>query len=229
MPTNSPSGVGTAAIGSVLFGMGQQDPTNFHTFFTDFDTFLATDWTVTETQAGATQALAAGDGGLLLLTNSAADDDINAIQLAVASFVIDLSKAFFLKCRLKVSDVLQSEVLVGLVDTMAAFNPADGVYLYKADGAVPIRLSIENTGVTTNSSADSSATSAANDTFFNLGISYDPHKRKVMGWVDNTIFGSIIDLTNMPTVALAPAIGLRNGEAVAKTMTVDYLFVAKER
>lgn len=229
MPTRFPGGVTNASPSSALGNLITMDPTLIHSYFEDFDIYLATDWTVTETQAGATQAIVSGDNGQLALTNTAADDDINAIRLANTTFVIDTSKPFWLACRLKVSDVLQSEVLFGLVDTMAAFNPSDGVYLYKADGAVPIRLSIEKSSATTNASADSSATSAVNDTFVTLAITYNPHDRLVRGWVNDAQFGVISDLTNMPTVALAPAIGLRNGEAVAKTLTVDYLFAAKQR
>lgn len=227
--TNFPNGVTNAAETEALGSFLALDPTKVHAYFNDFDLYLATDWTVTETQAGATQAITSGDGGLLALVNSAADDDINAVRLANTTFVLSTAKAFWLKCRLKVDDVLQSEVLFGLVDTMTAFNPADGVYLYKADGATPIRLSIEKTSATTNASADTATTDALNDTFVELAITYLPSEGVIKGWVNGNVFGTISTLTNLPTVALAPAIGIRNGEAVAKTLTVDYFMVAKER
>jgi len=49
-------------------------PTKYHQYFNDFDTYVAGDWTVTAVGAG-TQALTDGDGGLLLRTNAAADND----------------------------------------------------------------------------------------------------------------------------------------------------------
>lgn len=228
-PTRFPAGITNANDVETLGDMGQPDPTKFHTFFNDFDTFVAADWTVTETQAGATQALADGDGGLLLLTNSAADNDVNAIQLAFETFVVDTTKRLFFKCRLKVNDAINSSIIVGLVDIMTSFNPANGIYLFKDDGATPMRLSLEKAGVTTNSLSATAVTDVANDTFFDLGFAFDPRKQRVTGWINNNIFSSIIDLTNLPVVALSPAVGLRNGEAVAKTMTVDYIFAAKER
>jgi thiazole synthase ThiGH ThiG subunit len=74
---------------------------------------------VTETQAGATQALTAGDGGLLLLTNTAADDDLVALQKTPAAFTLTAGKRAFFACKFKVSDAAQSDVAIGMqvIDT----------------------------------------------------------------------------------------------------------------
>ena len=71
--------------------MGQlliPDPTSVHTFLEDFDVYTAADWTVTEVGV-ATQALADGDGGQLLITNAAADDDSSSQQLTKEIFTLE--------------------------------------------------------------------------------------------------------------------------------------------
>lgn len=204
------------------------DPATNHSYFNDFDIYTATDWTVTETQAGATQAIVAGgDGGQLILTNSAADNDINAIELVNKTFVLSASKAFEFETRIKVDDIELSDILVGLVDTMAALNPAYGIYLYRDPAAGTLRLSVENNSVVTNSSVV--VHNGTDDAFYVLGIVYDPAARVVVASVDGQEITRIVDITNFPTVALAPAVGLRNGSAAARTLTTDYVLATKAR
>jgi hypothetical protein len=46
----------------------------------------------------------------------------------------------------------------------------------------------------------------------------------------NGVVGGAVATTNLPDDEdLTVSFALQNGEAVAKTMTVDYIFVAKER
>lgn len=229
MSTNLPDGVTNVYDYQAMGSLPMPDPSRDHAFFTDFNLYTATDWTVTETQAGATQAIVAnGDGGLLALTNTAADNDVNAIELVNKNFLLTTSKAAWFKTRLKVDSGALSDVLVGFVDTMAALNPAYGIYLYRDAIAGTFRLSIENNGTVTNASADYTV-AVSDDTYYELAITYDPNTGKVVAWVNNSPVLSISTLTNFPTVALAPAVGLRNGSAVARTLTVDYILAAKAR
>ena len=46
--------------------------------------------------------------------------------------------------------------------------------------------------------------------------------------VDGTPLG-FLEPANLTAEELTVSFGIRNGEAVAKTMTVDYMFAAKER
>lgn len=226
--TNFPAGVTNALDSAALGGFILPDPTTVHMYFNDFDIYTATDWTQTGT--GTEAIVANGDGGQLLITNTAADNDISALALVNLTFLLDKTKSFWMKARLKVSDVIQSSILFGLMNTLTAFNPTNGIYIFKDDGAVPLRLSLEKAGVTTNSSSASSATGQANDTFVEVGITYDADVGAVKAWIGGQAFAQITDLTNFPdTVAVAPAFGIRNGEAVAKTMTVDYVLFAKQR
>jgi hypothetical protein len=204
------------------------DPSKFHNYFNDFDTYLASDWTVTETGT-ATQALTAGDGGLLLITNSAADNDASFSQLTVASFLMETGKRAFFKCRFKVSDATQSDVQVGLIVTdTTPLDATDGIYFYKADGVATVDVFVRKDATAGSTSAAAVGT-LANDTYISLGWYYDG-KAAVWAYVNDVKVATLnASATYLPDAALAVSFGVQNGEAVAKTMTLDYIFAAKER
>lgn len=209
--------------------MAQLDPTLFHTYFNDFDTYTAGDWVVTETDAGATQALTAGDGGLLLVTNTAADDDLVALQKTPAAFTFTAGKKTFFRARFKVSDATQSDLVFGLqvVDT-TPLDVTDGVYFLKADGSTSVSVVCRKDATTGSTSAAGVAT-LANDTFITLGFAYDGESRVVYE-VNGVVVGALNGTSAfLPDAACTLSFALQNGEAVAKTMTVDYIFAAKER
>lgn len=227
--TRFPNGVTNVADNALFADMVQPDPTKFHTYFNDFDTYTAGDWVVTETQAAATQALTAGDGGLLLLTNTAADDDLVALQKTPAAFTFTAGKKTFFSCRFKVSDATQSDVVIGLqvVDT-TPLDVTDGVYFLKADGSTAISVICRKNATTGSTSASSIAT-LANDTYIELGFAYDG-EGKVFYEVNGNVVGSLdASSAYLPDTDCTVSFAIQNGEAVAKTMTVDYIFVAKER
>ena len=208
------------------------DPTIYHEIMDDFDQYTAANWVVTETQAGATQALTAGDGGILLLTNSAADDDLISLQSLVANFAMTAGKKAFFKCRFKVSDATQSDVMVGLVivdTTPFASAPTDGIYFRKHDGDTKIDFSVRK-DTSTGANDVNAVGTLVSDTYITLAWYYDGVD-KVFYYVDDVCKGSLAatsaylpDATN-----LAVTIALQNGEAVAKTMSIDYVFASEER
>ena len=227
--TRFPNGVTNVADNALFADMVQPDPTKFHQFFDDFDTYAAGDWTVTETQAGATQALTAGDGGLLLLTNSAADNDLVALQKNPAAFTFTSGKKTFFRCRFKVSDATQSDIVIGLqvVDT-TPLDVTDGVYFLKADGSTAISV-VCRKNATTGSTSASSITTLADDTYISLGFAYDG-EGTVFYEVNGSVVGSLdASSAYLPDADCTVSFALQNGEAAAKTMTVDYIYAAKER
>lgn len=209
--------------------MVQPDPTLFHEYFNDFDTYTAGDWTVTETDSGATQALTAGDGGLLLITNTAADNDLVALQKNPAAFTFTAGKKTFFRCRFKVSDATQSDIVFGLqvVDT-TPLDVTDGIYFLKADGSTSVSFICRKNASTGSTSASAVAT-LADDTFIELGFYYDGQS-SVAYEVNGNVLGSLdASSSYLPDTTCTVSFALQNGEAVAKTMTVDYVYVAKER
>ena len=224
--TRFPNGVTNVGEDSPFADLAMPAPTRFHTYFEDFDYYAAGDWTVTETDAGATQALTDGDGGLLLITNTAADNDLVSLQKKGESFRFASGKKLFFEARFKVSDATQSDVVIGLqITDTTPLDVTDGVFFIKADGAATVNLLVEknNTATTT-----SSVATMANDTFIRLGFYYDGASA-IEYSVDGVVTGTSVT-TNLPDDEdMTVTIAIQNGEAAAKTMTVDYVFVAKER
>lgn len=227
--TRFPYGLTNVGETNLFADMVQPDPTLFHTYFNDFDTYVAGDWTVTETDAGATQALTAGDGGLLLITNTAADNDLVALQKNPAAWTFTSGKKTFFRCRFKVSDATQSDIVFGLqvVDT-TPLDVTDGVYFLKADGAATVDVVCRKNASTGSTSAAAVAT-LSDDTFIELGFYYDGQS-KVAYEVNGNVLGSLdASSSYLPDTTCTVSFALQNGEAAAKTMTVDYVYVAKER
>jgi hypothetical protein len=224
--TRFPNGVTNVGEDSPFADLAMPAPTKFHTYYEDFDYYVAANWTVTETQAGATQALTDGDGGLLLITNTAADDDLVALQKVGESYRFASGKELFFEARLKVSDATQSDVVIGLQITDATpLDVSDGVFFIKADGSTSVSLLVEKNGTATTTSG---VATMANDTFISLGFYYDGAS-SIQYSVNGVVVGTSVT-TNLPDDEdMTVSIALQNGEAVAKTMTVDYVFVAKER
>lgn len=224
-----PAGVSNASKGSTLAAMGMLDPTLFHTWFDDFDKYTAADWTITTTETGAgsaTEAVGNIDGGVLVVTNDAADNDADFFQLVAETFKFVAGKELWFKARFKVSDVTQSDFVMGLqITDTSPLAVSDGVYFRKDDGdAILDCVTIKDSAATT----ESLSGLLANDTYVTMGFHYDG--KSGIEWFVNDVKRATTALTNLPDdEELTISWGIQNGEAVAKVMSVDYIFVAKER
>jgi hypothetical protein len=224
--THFPGGLSTVVQGDPLYEFGLPDFTKWHIFDDDFDRYVAADWTVTEVGV-ATQALADGDGGHLLITNAAADDNSSFSQKVGESFRWASNKKMFFKARFKVSDAVQSDVVIGLqiIDT-TPLDVTDGLFFLKSDGAATMDFLVEKDNVATTVSA---IATLVTDTFIEVAFAYDPNDRAFKVYVDGVYKGSAV-ITNAPDDEdLTISFGVQNGEAVAKTMTIDRIFAAKAR
>ena len=232
MPTtNFKNGVTNITAQNILGQLKELDPTQLHTYFNDFDSYISGNWTVTETQAGATQALANADGGVLLLTNSAADDDLNALQKVGESFKFEAGKKLFFKARFAVSDATQSDFVIGLqITDITPLAVSDGVYFRKDDGDANLDFVVIKDSTASTASA---ITTVVANTYITVGFYYNGVDEVVYAAstdsLNPTVLGKLA-ITNLPDdEELTISFGIQNGEAVAKTMSIDYIFVAKER
>lgn len=224
--TRLPNGITNVGEDSLFADLAMPAATNFHTYFNDFDEYAAADWTVTETQVGATQALTDGDGGLLLLTNTAADNDIVALQKVGESFKFESRKRLFFEARFKVSDATDSDVVIGLqITDTSPLAVTDGVYFIKPDDAATVNFMVTKNSTSTTASA---IATLANDTFVRLGFYYDGASA-IQYYVNGAIAGSSVTTNLVDDEELTVSFAIQNGAAAAKTMTVDYIYVAKER
>lgn len=231
-PTRFAGGVTNVRVTDPLGMFGMPDPTTWHVFFDDFDTFAAADWTITTTEAGAgsaTEALTDVDGGALLVTNDAADDDADFFQKVGESFLLASGKRAFFKARFKVSDATQSDFVMGLqITDTTPLAVSDGIWFQKDDGDANLDVHCgKSSGAGTNSAT--AIATVVSDTFLTVAWYYDG-KSSLLYYVDGAHKGTLdASSTYLPDTELTISFGLQNGEAVAKTMTVDYIFAAKER
>jgi len=232
MPTHFPNGVTNAATNSVLHEFGGPDPTKYHVWFDDFDNYEADQWIVTTTGA-ATAAIQNEIGGILKLTNAAADDDRIFLQWSgddasttIETFKFTSGKKLWMKARLKVSDATQSDFLVGLsITDTTPLDVTDGVFFQKDDGDANLDFHVEKDNTATSATAIHTVVS---DTYLTVGFYYNG-VNKVEYFV-NDIFKGSSATTNLPDdEELTISFGVQNGEASAKNCSFDYIFVAQER
>ena len=230
MTTHFTSGVTNVGTDSTLGKLKAPAPHKYHTYFNDFDTYLASDWTITTTEDGtgsATEALADGDGGLLLVTNAAGDNDHDFFQLVKEGYKYEAGKQLAFHMRFKTNDATQTDIVAGLqlTDT-SPLDVTDGIFFLKADGAATISFIVEK------NSTQSTLTlpnSLADDTFMTLGFVYDPKDQKFHVFQNNVLAGTVVSTNAPDDEELALSFGIQNGAAAAKTLTVDYIGASKER
>ena len=229
MTTHFSGGVSNTQTGDPLYKYGMLDLTKWHTFFNDFDTYTVADWTITTVEAGsssATEALADADGGVLLITNDNADDDSDFLQLSAETYKFASNKKLFFKARFKVSDATQSDFVMGLqITDTTPLAVTDGVYFQKDDGDANLDFYVTKDSTSTTAAAVSTV---VDDTYLEVAFYYDGAS-EVQYFVGGTKLGTSVT-TNLPDdEELTVSFGVQNGAAAAKTMSVDYILVAKER
>ena len=230
MTTHFTSGVTNVSGDGTLGKLKSPAPHKYHQYFNDFDTYLASDWTITTTEDGtgsASEALADGDGGVLLVTNAAGDNDHDFFQLVKEGFKYETGKQIGFNIRFKTSDATQSDIVAGLqlTDT-TPLDVTDGIFFLKSDGAATISFIVEK------DSTQSTLTlpnSLADDTFMTLGFIYDPKDQKFHVFQNNVLAGTVVSTNAPDDEELTLSFGIQNGAAAAKTLSVDYVGAYKER
>ena len=237
MPTHFPNGVSNRTKGHPLFNYPYLDPSKYYTYFDDFFEYHSGIYTITTTEAGsgnASEAITSGAGGQLLITNDDADNDLDFFQLKGESFKWDSTKRMFFSARFKTNDATQSEIIMGLqITDTTPLDVTDGIFFLKVDADTKPDLIIEKDNTSTLSILEMDA--MEDDTFVTLSFEYDPLDVATGGAVfrayqDNVQVGEITGTTNAPDDEdLTISFGIQNGEAAAKTMTIDFILAAVER
>lgn len=230
MTTHFTSGVTNVTADSTFGKVKAPDPTKYHMYHNDFDTYLASDWTITTTEGGsgnASEALGDGDGGLLVITNDDADNDNDFLQLVKEGFKYEAGKQLAFKARFKTSDADASDVVMGLqlTDT-TPLDVTDGIFFLLTDGSTTLQFIVEKDG--TQSTLDLS-TAMADDTFMSVGFVYTPADQKFHVYQNNVEVGTVVNTNAPDDEELTVSFGIQNGAAAAKVLTVDYVTAMKER
>ncbi|QDH50445.1 hypothetical protein [Caulobacter phage KcrB] len=226
--TRFPNGVTNVLDNDLFQAMPQPDPTKLYELDDDFFSYHASEWTVTETQAGATQALGAGVGSWLVLTNSAANNDLNMVQrtFALASFAA--GKRAWFKARFKVDNANLAALVVGMQNiNTAPLTATDGIYFTKAGGTT--NLSVICRRNTTTGSTSAVVGTLADDTFVEVGWYYNGVDRVLFSLNGNVVGSLDGSSTFLPDANCSVVVAVANGSAVARTLTADYVYFGFER
>lgn len=236
-PTRYKNGVTNVDGNDPMAQLKVPDPSQMHVYFNDFDTYVAGDWTITTVELGAgsaTEALTDADGGVLLITNDAADNDSDQFQKVGESFKMEAGKKAMFKARFKVSDATQSDFLMGLAVTYTTLLGAaagdgvtDGIFFQKDDGSTTVTAYCQKDTTTGQTSA--TAGTAADDTYMEVAWYYDGVDEVKVYFDGDHVATLDASSTYLPDTELTVSFALQNGEAVAKTMSIDYILAAKER
>jgi len=219
--------------------MGQliiPDPTSVHLFMDDFNKFVPDDWFITRIHTGATvgdETISDADGGIFAFYPGNADNDstflewkgTSRIESASEIFTFESGKKLWFKSRFKVSDTGDADFFVGLksADTTPLTAPVDGVWFQSDDGDDYLDLNAYKTSASV--LTQTQIYTMADDTYITCGFYYDGTLRMFVN--DNEV-ASVSGFT-IPTAALTISFGVQNGSATARTMSVDYICVVKER
>lgn len=239
--TRFTNGITNAVKNSTLQNALTPDPTRVFTYFNDFSTYASGDWTITAVEAGAgsaAYALVADEPfGALGITNDAADDDSAQFQLTTENFTLSTGKKAWFKARFKVSDATQSDFLIGLavLDTTLMGSAdgdgnTDGIFFSKDDGDTQLDFQVQKNTTTGQLRATNIAT--VSTSYITVGFEWDG--ARYINYYVNDVYVGQLDLTGTPSTYLPDtpitvSFGIVNGEAVAKVMTVDYVYAAIER
>lgn len=244
--TRLPNGVNNQPENSI-FGGSIPFPVavDYHVFDEDFYEYTAAQWTVTETQAGATQAIAnPGDGGLIALVNSAADNDLNAIQRVAAgvtgeSFTLNPLKKLFARFRVAVDQATLSDVIAGLqITDTTPLAVSDGLFFRKSEAGTTINLVAVKNAAEALLAVGAMPTGVLGATGALTGIATLDFFWDGQGVTDGRLYGAlngaVAGYINPGAAsfcddeALTLSFAVQNGSAAARTMWVDRAYIAQE-
>lgn len=231
-PVRYPNGVNNCTPIEPLYMYPEPDRTKLIQYFDDFHLYTAAQWTVTETDAAATQAVDTGaNGGILKLTMDGAGTAtaVNQIQLINETFKYVSTKKFWLKARFSATATLANfGIAVGLMitDTTAVAGVTDGIFFRKPTGSSTLSAVLCK-----NSTETTIAIGAmVSGTMVDVALYYDP-RGFVEVFLNGAKVGSTTTLTNIvDDEELAVTIASLNATAAAaNVLAVDYILAATER
>lgn len=257
VPARFPSGLSASRNDTDLLGRYTHiNPLMANFYENDFNTYVATDWTIVTAGTGSNALSPTLGGALLLTTNTAASNQ--AITLSNASFAfVPGYQVWFSAAITMTSLTTQTGLQIGLIAGGAA-APTSGVYFTKAAGSNNINGVLNKGGTLTTLTT---ITTMAQNTQISLGIYYDGRPTSNLYFYSSTgltgsttstpsptafgqvpIYGGVRvasasndglnpnPLTNLPLAAtlVAPSVLVSTNSATVGTVLLDYMVSACE-
>ena len=233
--TRLPNGITNEDVGSIFNSLRFPSHLGSHVYEEDFYTFIAGEWTETDVQGANTVAIQDGNGGIITLLTAGADDDEVQLQkiaagISAESWLFDPDKRFFVEILATLSEVLLSEILIGLAitDTTLLAGHADGISFRKAEATGAVTLVSEKNSV----EVFGAVGTIVDATAFRLQAYYDGQGSdgRLYGALDGTVGSFSEPNASFPDdEELTISFAVRAGEAAAKTLTMDRIVVIQER
>ncbi|HVT27669.1 MAG TPA: hypothetical protein VHE81_06585 [Lacipirellulaceae bacterium] len=241
--TNLPNGVTNAAESTALGSFVAPDPSKVYTYWNDFTSYIAPYSAATDPAVAVpgdfvvsgtgTVALASAANGILTLTNDATDDHNTFLQwggntgTVLETFRWSASKEMWFKARFKTSDASDSDVVIGLAITdTSPLDASDGLFFLKSDGSTTINFkAVKNATAST-----VAAGTMVSDTYCTVGYHWSKDAGVLEVFFNDVKVGSLSTTTNFPDDEdIAVTLGIQNGAAAAKALSVDYIMASIER
>lgn len=182
-----------------------------------------TGYTVTLVEVGAGEstitAATTANGGGLLLTTDAAENDGLTIQKLGEAFQPAADTLIYFGIKLQISDATQSDILVGLciTDTDLLGGMTDGIYFRKPDGSTTVSAVLEQDSTETTATAHTLV--AATD----VTLEFICDGVTVTFFVDGVQLAAMAQ-TNVPDdELLTPSIHFLTGSANARTCLIRWM------
>lgn len=182
-------------------------------------------------QGSATYTCTNEVNGVLLLTNAAGDNDyIEVAQLCECWKLVD-NFPLYAEMRVKISDATQSDFWFGLVIAQTFFTPPNDFVVFKKDDGdanIDFANQVNGAGNDTDTTID-----FEDDTWLRLGFHWDGDG--TIRWfifrdVDEYCLATgVVTTSIVQDEELTLGFGIRNGEAVAKTCSIDYIKCSQKR
>jgi|SRR6267154_17484 len=245
--TRGNNGSNNLSDNDIFSDMPFEDWTRIHNYFNDFDSYLASDFTVSGT---GTVAKAAGDGGLLTLTNSGAGSAFTSIQVTPVSFLMKNGFRAWGRFRFQVDNAL-ANLAVGLINSTATpftgGSITDGIWL---STAATTAITVQAAATSVSQGSVVIAPTLVVGQMFNFSFYYDGAQYvsqyqdfafgKVIWQVDNLGFGTggvtasargqfKLASGAWSATGLTPTFAVQNSTAVSRVLTADYMDVSTER
>lgn len=197
-------------------------------------TFLEVDLYSIAQDAGGSYGVADAVNGIFALVNHADNDDDSDIAQDAETWLLAVNHPLYFECRVKISDALDADFYIGLIDTAGYFSVGctNGVFFWKPDGNPDLYLRCLDNSVAT-------------DTACGIDLEDDDWVRLAFHWDGkDTLRWFVFEDGDAPQACVATGsltagfvndhemnfgMGIRNGEAAAKTASIDYYKLAMSR
>ncbi len=230
--------------------MDHGDPTVVQRKHLDFDDIDVDDDWEEQGDAGFTSAHIIDElYGAVEFTTDGDDDDQVYYFWDAENWMVRGADVLMFEARLKLDNVVQSDMIIGLVENTGGLPGAGGPFedlfdgaagnrdmciWYKTDGGANL-----SSGVRNEAALDSNADAAmVNNTYVRLGFIFSPNMITPSGigrmqfFVNNPDLNTNIfdiGIHDIPNELMSIFMGVRNGDANPRTMTVDYIRVLQLR